>query len=66
VLVLGAVTVLLLESAGFDQRVAAGSIAVLTADVFASWFLIARASRGSPRRVTGPRPPRHSGLSRGS
>jgi len=32
--------------------VAAASIAVLTGDVFASWFLIARASRGSSRRPT--------------
>jgi hypothetical protein len=41
-----------LVSAGFDHRVVAGSIALLTRDVFASWFLLARASRGSPRRPT--------------
>jgi len=52
VFVLVALAVLLLDAAGFDHRVAAASIAVLTGDVFASWFLIARASRGSSRRPT--------------
>jgi len=52
VLVLAVLAVLLLEAAGFDHRVATASIALLTVDVFASWFVIARAGRGPSRRVT--------------
>jgi hypothetical protein len=46
VLALAVLAVLLLDAAGFDHRVATGSIAVLTGDVFASWLLIVRANRG--------------------
>jgi len=52
VLVLAVLAVLLLDAVGFDHRVVTASVAVLTGDVYASWFLIARASRGSSRRVT--------------
>ena len=50
VLVVAVLAVVLLDLAGFDHRLAAGAIAVLTCDVFASWVLIARANRGSSRR----------------
>ena len=50
VLGMAVVAVVLLDLAGFDHRLAAGAIAVLTCDVFASWVLIARANRGSSRR----------------
>ena len=43
------VAVVLLDLAGFDHRLAAGAIAVLTCDVFAGWVLIARANRGTSR-----------------
>jgi hypothetical protein len=43
--------VVLLDLAGFDHRLAGAAIAVLTCDVFASWVLIARANRGSSRRL---------------
>jgi Flp pilus assembly protein TadB len=58
VLVLALVAVVLLDAAGFDQRVAAASITVLACDVFASWSLITKASHGSRRRMTRARPPR--------
>jgi hypothetical protein len=52
VLALAVLAARLLDAAGFDHRVAAASIAVLTADLFTSWFLIARANRGSSQRPT--------------
>jgi hypothetical protein len=56
VLALSVVAVVLLDAAGFDRRVAAGSIAVLACNVFASWSLITKASHGSRRRITRARP----------
>jgi hypothetical protein len=52
VLALAVFAVGLLDAAGFDHRVAAASIAVLAGDLFTSWFLIARANRGSSQRPT--------------
>jgi hypothetical protein len=52
VLALGGLAVRLLDAAGIDHRVAAASIAVLTTDLLTSWFLIARANRGSSHRPT--------------
>jgi hypothetical protein len=51
VLVLAVLAAGLLDLAGFDRRVAGDAIAVLTCDVFASWFVIARANRAPSRRL---------------
>jgi hypothetical protein len=51
VLVVAVVVFVLLDLAGFDHRLVAAAIAVLTCDVFASWVLIARANRGWSRRL---------------
>jgi hypothetical protein len=56
VLVLAVLAAGLLDLAGFDRRVAGGAIAVLTCDVFASWFVIARANRAPSRRLHRARP----------
>jgi hypothetical protein len=49
---LAVLVVALLDAAGFDRRIAAASIGVLAADILVSWYLIARANRGAPRRPT--------------